>query len=418
MDQRNRQQSLESQPMSWTRELAGSLALAFALATITTLIDFILGFEKGPEIEVIRASIAFVSILIVLFATRRFLSGNVAASAAVVESAQPAPDRQPEAASNQSLGIRIGEELSASTPIIQAVSDHVQNAITKTEAGVVDIISKLNEADRTVTVLIDFLKEISENLILPVIEQTERRLEVNNEALSNFLSHRKSANEDTRIQLASLGDLAQRLNVMAQNIRKIARQTNMLALNASLEAARAGQFGRGFAVVASEVKVLSLEIDSAARDISHGLENLTVAIGHSVDRLVTRQEMEDRKEIASVATGINELGHNLHDVVERQGDTLVNIKEYSETISSVVIQLLGSTQFQDVARQTLEGVIGTLHEFSTYIDRLADLTGLDASSDNEAMEKVLEQCAAQRRIALDKSEIRHVGTGGLAIELF
>jgi methyl-accepting chemotaxis protein len=404
------------------RNLAYCLAMAFALAITITLSDFVLGFEKGPNIEVIRASIVFVSISIVLFSARRFLLRSAAApcqpSAACMELVQPALRRQLEAAGNQALVNRVSEELAASTPIIRAVNGHVQNAIVKTEAGVVDIISKLNQADRTVTNLIDFLQDISENLILPVIEQTERRLDVNNETLSNFLSHRKSANEETRIQLSSLGDLAQRLNVVAQNIRKIARQTNMLALNASLEAARAGQFGRGFAVVASEVKVLSLEIDSAAREISDGLQKLTVAISHSVDTLVTRQEAEDQKEIASVATGINELGENLHDVVDRQRDTLVNIKEYSATISNVVMQLLGSTQFQDVAKQTLEGVIGTLHEFSAYIDRLAVLTGLDEASRDEDREQALEQCAVQRRIALDKSEIRHVGSGGLAIELF
>lgn len=422
MDQRSRQHPLEGQRMSCVRDLAGSLALAFALAISNELFDFVLGFEKGPKVEALRAAIAFVLISIVLFAARRLLLGRSAAScqrsAAYAGSTQPPPDRQPETASNQALVSRLSEELSASTPIILAVNSQVQTAITKTETGVIDIISKLNEADRIVTVLIDFLKEISEHLILPVIEQTERRLDVNNEALSSFLSHRKLANEETRTQLTGLGDLAQQLDAQVQSIRKIARQTNMLALNASLEAARAGQCGRGFAVVASEVKVLSLETDSAARDISEGLQKLRVAIGHSVDTLVTRQEQEDRKEIASVASGINELGENLHNVVERQRDTLVNIKEYSESISNVVMQLLGSTQFQDVARQTLEGVIGTLREFSAYIDRLAILTGLDAASRDEDMEKALEQCAAQRRIALDKSEIRHVGSGGLAIELF
>jgi methyl-accepting chemotaxis protein len=415
-------QSLEGQRMRWRRDLAGSLALAFALAMSTAFFDFVLGFEKVPNIEAIRAAIAFVSISIVLLAARRFLTGSVVAprqsSPAFVESNPTTRERQPEAASNQALVSRVSEELSASTPIIRAVNGHVQTAITKTEAGVVDIITKLNEADKTVTVLIEFLKEISEKLIMPVIEQTERRLDVNNEALSSFLSHRKLANEETRTQLTGLGDLALRLDAMVQNIRKIARQTNMLALNASLEAARSGQWGRGFAVVAAEVKVLSLEIDNAARDISDGLQNLRVAIGHSVDTLVTRQEQEDRKEIASVASGINELGENLHGVVERQRDTLVNIKDYSETISRVVMQLLGSTQFQDVARQTLEGVIRTLQEFSTYIDGLAVLTRLDVAADNEEMEKVLEQCAAQRQKALDKSEISHVGSGGLAIELF
>lgn len=409
--------------MSWTRDLAGSLALAFTLAISTALIDFVLGFEKGPGVEVIRAAIAFVSISIVLLSARRFLLGSVAVSCqsspAFVKSAQLAPDRQPEAASNQTLGSRIGEELSASTPIIQAVSDHVQNAITKTEDGVVEIIGKLNQADRTVTVLIDFLKEISENLILPVIEQTEQRLNVNNEALSNFLAHRKLANEETRVQLTGLADLTERLDAMVQNIRKIARQTSMLALNASLEAARAGQSGRGFAVVASEVKTLSQEIDSAASAISVGLRNLRSAIGHSVETLVTRQEQEDRKEIASVATGINDLGQNLHSIVEQQRDAIIDIKQYSENISKAVMQLLGCTQFQDVARQTLEGVIETLHQFSTYIDSLANLTGLSVTPCDENMERVLEQCAAQRHLALDKSEIAHVsGGGGPAIELF
>ena len=141
---------------------------------------------------------------------------------------------------------------------------------------------------------------------LPVIEQTEARLRVNSQLLSDFLAARMAAMENSRSQLCCISDLAHRLDVIVQGIRKLARQTNMLALNASIEAARAGEAGKGFAVVASEVKALSRQTDQAAKDIGDGLRALNNAIAESVEALNTRQGRE-RTNLNDITSAIEEL---------------------------------------------------------------------------------------------------------------
>ncbi len=358
------------------REIAAIAAFASAAAVLTALSDYAFGFEASPGPASLRMATAFLIATLLLAAWRRLsgvIDGHAALPAAGCEQTAPAlAEGGMEAPLPPAVLTRLGEEISACNPIIHTLCDHVQTVVTNTEDVATNIMTQLRRVDDTITGLISFLRVSSRDKILPIVEQTEIRLHANNQILSDFLANRMAAMEKGRDQLSSIADFAHRQDVIVQGIRKLARQTNMLALNASIEAARVGEAGKGFAVVAAEVKALSRQTDQAALDISEGLQTLNNAIAESMDDLDARQDRE-HKDLNAIVAAIGELEQNMRVLIDQQRGTLTEIIQESESIAQLVIELNGSIQFQDIARQRLTGVTGVLHQIIRHAESLTNI---------------------------------------------
>lgn len=99
----------------------------------------------------------------------------------------------------------------------------------------------------------------------------------------------RSINEMTEV-IAELGENSQEVSSSLSIITEIADQTSLLALNASIEAARAGDQGRGFAVVADEVKALSNRTKSAAIEVNTTIENFSLRVNSMLDKAASSNQ--------------------------------------------------------------------------------------------------------------------------------
>lgn len=151
-------------------------------------------------------------------------------------------------------------------------------------------------------------------------------------------------------RVGGLGHAADEIGKVIAVIQDIAEQTNLLALNATIEAARAGEAGKGFAVVASEVKDLAKQTATATDDIRKRIEGIQGSTTDAVDSI---------REITSVITNVNDVARTIAAAVEEQSITTREIAEnVSQAASATDVVVEGVNGTATTSRSITENMLG------------------------------------------------------------
>ncbi len=178
---------------------------------------------------------------------------------------------------------------------------------------------------------------------------------------SEGLNKIQAATESYKSVTSSLDTIAE----MASLITNISSQTNLLAMNAAIEAAHAGEAGRGFSVVADEIRKLAENSKQGASSITANLKKLTQSI-HDSGTLMTGSEkaFQDISQVVSVVeNGLNEISHNTVEIH-------IGGKEVLQTVtilSSVSQEVKSSVEAVRSEATTLEKVIEGLGELMAMV---------------------------------------------------
>ncbi|MBC6428798.1 MAG: methyl-accepting chemotaxis protein [Cellvibrionales bacterium] len=157
--------------------------------------------------------------------------------------------------------------------------------------------------------------------------------------------------QDTQKRIKRLGESSQEIGNIVSLINELADQTNILALNASIQAAMAGEAGRGFAVVADEVQGLAEQAASSTGQI----ENLVKTIQSDTDEANSSME----KTTAEVVRGAR--------LANNAGTALTDIQSTSESLATLISQISSETQTQSQSAERIAGSMRVIQDISTQV---------------------------------------------------
>jgi methyl-accepting chemotaxis protein len=172
--------------------------------------------------------------------------------------------------------------------------------------------------------------------------------------LQNFQGFVQSRDE-VMGSVRQLSGASQGLRDMAEDVAKLARQTNLLSLNAAIEAARAGPSGRGFAVVASEVRRLSAESGDTGRRIGERVGDFGNHMQAALAQAAQSTEHDTQVIHASEET-INRVVEQVDSAVSQLNERAAALSAHGESVKAQVEQLMVAFQFQDRVQQIMDQV--------------------------------------------------------------
>jgi methyl-accepting chemotaxis protein len=259
----------------------------------------------------------------------------------------PAPDRR---------AVAVAAELSAHTKLNEIVRSQLLGVNDETSQAAFMLIERLKHIDGVVeAILAAICKSAAVSGTLVTASKDEafaKLLRLSNEAT------RDAAHQEVLVQ-DGLAETEQLFRFIDE-IKEVAEQTNILALNASIEAARAGDAGRAFGVVAREVRDLSTRSSELAKRIQTGTKRTLVAIQHRFHDLLARSQANQRQLETALAEELTSLTDHLTQLMETQDHAIRDVQRQGEEVATLVIGLLGNLQFQDVTRQRIDHVVETL----------------------------------------------------------
>lgn len=265
------------------------------------------------------------------------------------------------------------EQIAHSAKEVASGSEHQASMVKESNGVIHDMSADLEVLIKRAQVVSDQSKEVA-----GIVTDGNDAIQLSTEQMKNI--------HDTVNKLAvvvkSLGERSQEINQIIDVISEIAAQTNLLALNATIEAARAGEHGKGFAVVADEVRKL-------AEQSAHSTENIR--------QLITSIQRDTEEAVTAMDQGTTEVAKGI-DFVANAGEAFEKIKEFIDEVAR---------EFQGLFTSIEESVNSAEHVVEL-VSGVKEITAKTTAETQEVSAATEEQLTSMQEISASASSLARV----------
>ncbi len=267
--------------------------------------------------------------------------------------------------------------LAESAETTTAAAEELEGAVTTIAQGA---NKQKQETDTSVSMIEAFCQQIDDvvNVMYEVENYSNHTMEISRstknkiDELSRHTQVTLDMSKAVKVQVDELGNEAGRIKVVTELIREINEQTNLLSLNASIEAARAGAAGKGFAVVAGEIKRLSTQTEGALKTIGDIVGDIQIKKTNTLIELEKATHVFN--EQVPIVDGTKDAFSEIYSKMEsanrhiiKATSTLKNVHTSNEVLSSKINEI---SSIVDQAIQSTDEVCAISEEQSKYAEKV------------------------------------------------